>query len=116
SGMILGWTLQTAPEDVYRALMEGAAFGTLEIIRSFESAGAPVESIRACGGIAARSPLMMQILADITGRRIEVAGSARASALGAAIFGAVAAGAAAGGFDSVPEAVGRLCSTHADAY
>lgn len=107
-GLIVGLSLQTRAEEVYRAILEGAAFGTLEIIRAFEKHGLGVERIRACGGVAARSPLMLQILADITGRPIELAGSTGASALGAAIYGAVAAGPERGGYASAQEAVRRM--------
>lgn len=109
-GLIVGLSLQSRPEDVYRALLEAAAFGTLEIIRAFEENGVPVQRIRTCGGVAMRSRLMLQVLADITGRSIEVAGTSGASALGAAIYAALAAGSERGGYDSPQEAVARLSS------
>lgn len=90
SGMIIGYSLQTRPEHVFKALMESVAFGTREIIRSFETNGIPVNKINACGGIAVNSPTMLQLLADITGRPISVASSPNASALGAAIMAAIA--------------------------
>ncbi len=107
-GLLLGLSLQTRAEDLYRALMEGAAFGTLEIIRAFERDGVAVDDICAAGGVADRSPLMMQILADITGRRIRMAESPHASALGAAILAATAAGSDQGGYDRVVDAVQRM--------
>ena len=107
-GLIVGLSLQTRPEEVYRAILEAAAFGTLEIIRSFEENGLEVEKIRACGGVAAGSPLMLQLLADMTGRTIELAGSSKASALGSAIFAALAAGPERGGYATPQDAVGRM--------
>jgi len=116
SGLVLGYTLQTRPEDVYRALMEGAVFGAFEIIRAFEDGGVAVNTVRACGGIAARSPLMLQMLADVTGRAIETAGAAQASALGSAIFAAVAAGPKRGGYATASEAVARMAEAPAETF
>jgi len=116
SGLVLGFTLQTRPEDVYRALMESAVFGTFEIIRTFEEGGVPVRELCACGGIATRSPLMMQMLADVTGRSIHVATSQSASALGAAIYASVAAGAQSGGHESLHQAVTAMTTVRRDAY
>jgi L-ribulokinase len=100
SGLLVGMTLATRPPDIYRALIEGTAFGTRVIVEAFEQAGLPVGAIVACGGLPDRSPLVMQIFADVTGREISVAGSRQAPALGAAMFGAVAGGA----FDSIGDA------------
>jgi L-ribulokinase len=91
-GLIVGLTLATRPAEIYRALIEATAFGTRVIVESFEQAGVPVEGIVACGGLPDRNPLLMQIYADVCGREIEVASSGQAPALGAAMFGAVAAG------------------------
>ncbi len=91
-GLIVGLTLATRPPEIYRALIEATAFGTRVIIEAFEQAGVPVDGIVACGGLPDRNPLLMQIYADVCGREIEVASSAQAPALGAAMFGAVAAG------------------------
>ena len=125
-GLLVGMTLATRPADIYRALIEGTAFGTRVIVEAFEHAGLPVGAIVACGGLPDRNPLVMQIFADVTGRAIAVAGSRQAPALGAAMFGAVAAGAAAGGYDSIDaasRAMAHLSGTtfaprleHRDAY
>jgi L-ribulokinase len=104
SGVLVGLTLRTRPAEVYRALIEATAFGTRVIVDAFESAGVPVRELVACGGLPQRNRLLMQIYADVLGRSIEVAASAQVPALGAAIFGAVAAGAAAGGYASIEEA------------
>jgi L-ribulokinase len=92
TGMIMGQTLQTRPEDQYRALMESCVFGARVIIENFESHGVPVDEIRAAGGLL-KEPFLMQMYADITRRPISVATVAQAGALGSAIFAAVAAGA-----------------------
>src|SRR5471032_3032113 len=89
-----------SPPEIYRALIEATAFGTRVIVEAFESAGVPVRGLVACGGLPERNKLLMQIYADVTGLTIEVAASSQTPALGSAMFGAVAAGAAAGGYDS----------------
>jgi len=104
SGMILGMTLQTKPEEIYRALLEAHTFGMRVIMDAFRTSGVPVDEIIAGGGIPAKSPLLMQIYADVLNLPIRVAGSTLAGALGSAIFAASAAGAAAGGYDDIYEA------------
>ncbi|MEO9174400.1 MAG: ribulokinase [Gaiellales bacterium] len=107
-GLLVGMTLATRPAEIYRALIEATAFGTRMIIEAFEKHGVPVTTIIACGGLPERNKLLMQIYADVAGRRIEVASSRQTPALGAAIFGAVAAGAAIGGYDSILTAASRM--------
>ncbi|SDN98881.1 ribulokinase [Alkalicoccus daliensis] len=108
SGMMLGFTLSTKPEEVYRALLEGAAFGTRMIIDAFDHNGVPVNELYACGGLPQKNPLLMQIYADVTNRVIKIADSVQTPALGAAMFGAVAAGAEAGGYNSIYEAAEKM--------
>ncbi|HKI70502.1 MAG TPA: FGGY-family carbohydrate kinase, partial [Verrucomicrobiae bacterium] len=76
----------------YRALIEATAFGALTIINRFEEYGVKIRQVVNCGGIAEKSPLTMQIYADVTGRPMKVSRSAQTCALGAAIAGAVVAG------------------------
>lgn len=104
TGMIVGITLGTRPEEIYRTLIEATAFGTRMIIETFEENGVPVNEFYAAGGIAEKNPFVMQIYADVINREIRISGSPQAPALGAAMFGAVAAGRAAGGFDTIQEA------------
>ncbi|MDR1569067.1 MAG: ribulokinase [Oscillospiraceae bacterium] len=114
TGLILGMTLQTKPEEIYRALIEATAYGTRKIIETFRAAGVAVESFIASGGIALKNPMLMQIYADVLRMPIRLAGSAQGPALGSAIFGAVAAGQARGGYDSVfdaARAMGKLKDT-----
>ncbi len=92
TGAIFGLTLQSTPEQVYRALMESIAFGNRRIMENFEEHGLPLQEIVACGGIAEKSPLMMQLLADTSGLSVHVPASAEVPARGSALFGAVAAG------------------------
>jgi L-ribulokinase len=100
-GLLVGMTLATRAPEIYRALIEATAFGTRVIVEALERAGLPVDAIVACGGLPDRNPFALQVFADVTGREIAVAGSRQAPALGAAMFGAVAAGSAAGGHDSI---------------
>ncbi|MBN1302558.1 MAG: ribulokinase [Melioribacteraceae bacterium] len=104
TGLLLGQTLHTKPYEIYRALIEATAFGALTIIDRIEKYGVKINDIVNCGGLAGKNPLLMQIYADITGRPMKVSKSDQTPALGAAIFGAVAAGKSAGGYDSVEEA------------
>ncbi len=103
-GLLVGMTLATRAPEIYRALLEATAFGTRLIVDAFESEAVAVEDIVACGGLPERNRLLMQIFADVTGREFAVAASAQTPALGSAMFGAVAAGPAAGGYDSIVEA------------
>ena len=116
SGLMLGATLDTTPPDIYRALIESIAFGTRVIIENFERYGIPVEELCACGGMPEKNTLLMQIFADVTGRSIKLALSAQTSALGAAMFGAVAAGKAGGGYDSIFDAIGRMAGVRDTVY
>ena len=92
TGLVLGQTLQTRPEEIYRALIEATAFGARVIIERFEEYGVKVREIVNCGGIAEKSPVVMQIYADILGRPMKVSRSGQTCALGAAIAGAVVGG------------------------
>ncbi|SCP99263.1 ribulokinase [Anaerobium acetethylicum] len=105
SGVILGMTLRTKPEEIYRALIESTAYGTRMIIETFEEAGIEIAEIIASGGIAEKNPLFMQIYADVTGKAIKLAASNQTAALGSAIYAAVAAGKEKGGYASLGEAV-----------
>jgi L-ribulokinase len=108
AGTIVGLTLETRPEQIYRALIEGSAFGTRAILENFAAHSVPIEELTACGGLAEKNDLLMGIYADVTGRPIRLARSALTCALGAAILGAVAGGEAEGGYDRIESAVGRM--------
>jgi L-ribulokinase len=91
SGLVVGLTLATRPEHIYRALLEATAFGTRKIIEAFEGAGVPVSELIAAGGLI-KNPVLMQIYADVTRRRIHLIESEQGPALGSAMHAAVAAG------------------------
>ncbi len=92
SGVLVGLTLQTAPADIYRALIEATAFGTRIIVESLEAAGLPVVDFIAAGGLV-KNPLLMQVYSDVLRRPVHVIGTDQGPALGSAIHAAVAAGA-----------------------
>jgi L-ribulokinase len=92
SGTILGLTLQTKPEHIYRALLEATAFGARTILEAYRNAGVPVHEIRICGGIPNKNPLLMQIYADVLGLPLYVSRCTQAPALGSAIYAAAAVG------------------------
>lgn len=100
TGLVLGLTLATTPPELYRAWIEATAFGARAILDRLAEHGVVVDRIVTCGGVAEKSPLLMQIYADVCERPLLLARSAEACALGAAIFGAVVGGAHA----SVPAA------------
>jgi len=103
NGLLIGQTLHTEAHEIYRALIEATAFGALTIISRIEEYGVAVKEIINCGGLAVKNPFLMQIYADITGRPMKVSLSDQTCALGAAIFGAVAAGKDVSGYASVEE-------------
>ncbi|MFC5729476.1 MULTISPECIES: ribulokinase [Nocardioides] len=99
SGLVVGLTLATRPEDVYRALLEATAFGTRVIVEAFRDSGVPVEEFVVAGGLA-KNALLMQIYADVTRLPLSIIDSEQGPALGSAIHAAVAAGA----YSDVPTA------------
>ena len=104
TGLMLGMTLATKPEEIYRALIEATAYGTRVIVDAFNAKGVEVNEIVATGGLPDKNHLFMQIYADVTGMTVRVAAAKQTPALGSAMFGAVAAGKAAGGYDSIYDA------------
>ena len=116
TGLLVGLTLQTTREQIYRALLESIAFGNRRIIENFQEHGLALKEIVACGGIAEKSPLMMQLLADTSGLRVSVPASTQVPARGAGLFGALAGGA----FADIGEAIAATrppmaCSYEPDA-
>ncbi len=116
TGMMIGMTLLTQPEDIYRALIEATAYGTKIIVDNFKANGVAVDEFYASGGISQKDPLMMQIYADVLDMPIKIASAAHGPAFGSAIFGAVAAGSAAGGYDSVFDAARAIGATKNESY
>ncbi|MEV6878707.1 ribulokinase [Amycolatopsis sp. NPDC051128] len=121
SGVIVGQTLATRPQDIYRALLEATAFGTRKIIETFTEAGVPVTELIIAGGLM-KNALLMQIYADVTKLPLSVIGSGQGPALGSAIHAAVAAGAypdvraAAAAMGAVERAVYQPVPAHVVAY
>jgi len=117
TGILLGATLATRPEEIYRALIEATAFGTRQIIEAFEAKGLASKNLVACGGLPEKNHLLMQIYADVTGREIKLAKRLQTcSALGAAMHGAVAAGRAGGGYDSIFAAAEHMAHLQKPTY
>ena len=116
AGLLIGATLGTQPEDIYRALIEATAYGTRVIIEAFEKNHVKVNELVACGGLPEKNKMLMQIYADVTGRPIDISASKQAPALGSAMFGAVAAGSRAGGYDTILEAAKHMAKLKDKAY
>lgn len=121
TGMLMGISLSTTTEQIYRALVEATAFGLKKIMNTVAEAEIPVDKIYACGGLARKSPVIMQIYADILGLCIYTVDSSQTVASGAAILGALAAGKEVGGYDTIEEAVQHMsrkfcCCYEPDTY
>ena len=111
SGVFVGQTLATAPEDMYRALLEATAFGTRVIVEAFRDSGVPVRGLTVAGGLL-KNRLLMQIYCDVLDMPISVIGSAQGPALGSAIHAAVAAGA----YPDIRTAAGAMGNVQPHAY
>jgi L-ribulokinase len=116
TGLLVGQTLHTKPEEVYRALIEATAYGALTIINRFEEYGVKIDEVINCGGIAEKNSLLMQIYADVTNREMKIARSAQTCALGAAIAAAVVAGGRAGGYNNFRDAQTAMCGLKEKTY
>lgn len=104
-GSIMGLTLSTGAPDIYLALVEATAFATKAIIDHLAANGVQIDELVAIGGISRKSPLTMQMLADVLGRRVDVSASTQACAMGAVILAVVV-----GGFyPTVEQAQQALC-------
>ena len=101
SGLLLGQTLHTTRSEIYRALIEGTAFGARVIIERIRDYGVPITSIICTGGIAEKNPLLMQIYADVCNCTMQVSRSSQTCALGSAVLAAACAGTRRGGHPSV---------------
>ncbi|MFD1848607.1 ribulokinase [Oceanobacillus bengalensis] len=108
SGLLVGMTLQTKPDEIYRSLLEATAFGTRKIVDAFHQNGVAVDELYVCGGLPQKNQLLLQIYADVTNRTINVADSKQTPALGAAMFAAVAAGVENGGYDTIVNAAEKM--------
>ena len=113
SGAFVGLTLNTQPDNSI-ALMEATAMGVRWIVDTLREAGVAVDAFVASGGLPAKSPLLMQIYADVLGKEIRIAASEHSVALGAAILGCLVAGQAASGHASVQSAIAAMARQRAD--
>jgi L-ribulokinase len=114
SGSFAGVTLSTKPEQLYRAMMEATAFGLKWIVETLREAGVPCRRFCASGGLPAKSPLLMQIYADVLDARIRIPESQEPVALGAAILGCIAAGTEASGYHSISQAIHAMARWRED--
>ncbi len=92
SGLMVGLTLRSTGAHLYRALLESLCFGARTIVDHLRAGGAPVDRVVLTSGLSLHNPLLMQLMADILGRAVEVPRKPHLTAVGAAIHGAVAAG------------------------
>ncbi len=104
AGLLVGQTLHTSQAEVYRALIEGTAFGARMILARLAEYNVPVDRVVCAGGIAEKNPMLMQIYADITGCEMLISRSAQTCALGSAVSAAVIAGSEKGGYDDFKSA------------
>ncbi len=111
SGVIVGQTLSTKPEDIYRALIEATAFGTRVILDTFAEAGVPVHEFFVAGGLL-KNPVIMQIYADVTRFPLHLIESEQGPALGSAMHAAVAAGE----YPDIRAAAEHMGGSRRDAY
>lgn len=112
TGLIVGQTLHTTRAEAYRALIEATAYGSRKIVERIEESGVPIQEVVVCGGIGEKSPLTMQIYADVLNRPIKTSRSAQTCALGSAVMASVAAG----GHPDTLTAVAAMTATKDEVY
>ena len=103
-GVMMGLSLDTRPEDIYRALVEATAFCARLNLENYERQGLIVQRIGVCGGIGKKNPALMQLFADVLGRELALSKVDEAAALGSAIL------AAASIDGDLPAAAQRMCA------
>jgi L-ribulokinase len=108
SGLILGYSLKTKPEEIYRSLLEATVFGTRKIFETFIASGVPINEIIVTGGEPTKNELLLKILANVTRMEIRVADCPYTSALGAAMYASVAAGESRGGYATIQDASKKM--------
>lgn len=116
NGVILGYSLATKPEEIYRAMLEATMFGIRKIFETFIASGVPINEIIVTGGEPAKNNLLLNILANVTSMEIRVAETTFASALGCAIHAAVAAGENRGGYNTIQEASKNMARLKSKTY
>lgn len=111
-GSIAGFTLGTTAPQIFRALVEATAYGTKAIVDRFESEGVRIDDVIGIGGIALKSPFVMQTMCDVINKPIKVCNTDQACALGAAMFAATAAGV----YKKVEDAIAAMNSGFSKEY
>jgi L-ribulokinase len=91
-GAITGLSIGTDAPAVFRAIVESTCFGARAIVERFNIEGIPVKGLIGLGGVAKKSPFIMQMMADVMNMPIRIHKSEQTCALGAAMFAATAAG------------------------
>lgn len=112
TGTISGFTLGTNAPMIFRALVEATAYGTKAIVDRFVNEGCPIDQVIGIGGIALKSPFIMQTMCDVINMPIKVCNTDQACALGAAMFAATAAGV----YSKVEDAIESMNSGFAKEY
>jgi len=108
TGLVLGYSLATKPEEIYRALLEATVFGTRKIFETFIASGVPINEIIVTGGAPTHNNLLLNILANVTRMEIKLAKCTYTSALGSAMYAAVAAGESRGGYATIQDASKKM--------
>ncbi len=103
-GAIFGLNLGSDAPKIFRALVEATCFGAKKIVERFQEEGIPIKGVIGLGGVAKKSPFIMQTMADVLNQSIKIAKSEQTCALGAAMFAATAAGI----YDNVSEAMQKM--------
>ena len=116
TGLLLGMTLNTRPEDIYRALIEATAYGARIIVENFRAHGIAVEEFYVTGGIGQKNAMMMQIYADVLKLPVRIVSASQGGALGSAIFAATAAGVSDGGYDTITDAINAMAAKSETVY
>lgn len=103
-GAMTGLNLGSDAPHLFKAWVESTCFGAKAIVDRFNSEGVPVKGLIGLGGVARKSPYIMQVMADVMSMPIRIHKSEQTCALGAAMFGATAAGL----YPKVEEAMGAM--------
>jgi L-ribulokinase len=82
SGLMLGMTVKTTAADLYRASLESLCYGARNILEHLAASGAPIERVILASGVSEKNPLLLQLMADVSGRKVEVAQLPHAAAGG----------------------------------
>jgi L-ribulokinase len=116
TGLVLGYSMDTRPEDIYRAILEATTFGTRKIFETFIASGVPINEIIVTGGNPTKNKLLLNVLANVTRMEIKIADCPYTSALGAAMYATVAAGAERGGYATIQDASRQMAHLKKKTY